>query len=297
MTRLLDLAASPRSALPGAPWLLRIARTLDRRRWRGGTALQQLMDRVGLLRGVAHYELGRGIGVEVPLRMRPLDAVDVRTYEAALVERLAEAIAPLPPPVTLVDCGADFGLLSLLLVARCRAIGRVLAVEPNGDVFPTLAANLARLPVPARAVHAAVADAEGRGVLCRPDHDPASDVARFIAPRDDGSIAITTVDRLAADVHGSVLLKCDVEGGELAVVRGARETLRRAARFVVVFEAHPDHVARTGIDPVEVLREVEAIRPCRVHVAECDVGGVDASRPLFEQLGVRRIVNLVCTSV
>ena len=279
------------------PLLFRVSRALDRRRWRGGTAAERLCRRLGLLERTARYDLGRGITVDVPLDARPMDEADVRDYESALVHQLSRAIDALDGSVELFDCGADLGLITLKLVARCPAIARVVAIEPNAAMYPVLAANLARLPCRADAVIAAVGDATGRGELRYPEHDPGSDVSRYVSPTAAGSVAITTIDALARSGDGCIALKCDVEGSELAVLRGARETLRHARRFVVAFEAHPLHVERTGIDPVSVLRELRRLRSCSAIVAETGYEVEDDTTPFFQQLGARRIVNLVCRSV
>lgn len=235
--------------------------------------------------------------MDVPLAPRPMDAADVRAYESELVRHLGRAIDALGCPVRLFDCGADLGLVSLKLVARCPTIDRVVAIEPNATMYPTLSANLARLPCRADAVLAAVGDVSGRGELRYPDHDRDSDVSRFVSSSESGNVLVTTLDALAGDGDGCVVVKCDVEGGELAVVRGARETLRRAPRFVVAFEAHPRHVERTGIEPLTIVRELRRLRPCTAIVAETGTDLEDDETPLFEQLGTHRIVNIVCASV
>lgn len=280
-----------------APLLLRLSRMLDRRSWRGGQALLRLARRLGTLDRAARYPLGAGIAVDVPLSLRPMDARDVADYEADLVERLAEAIDAMGGPVTLIDCGADFGLVSMKLVARCRRIARVIALEPNPVTHGVLAGNLARLPCPAVAELAAAGDVSGRGELRFPDHDPASEVSRFVVPGETGAFPVVTIDAIAADERGCIVLKCDVEGSELAVVRGALETLRSVPGFVVAFEAHPDQVARTGIEPMEIVAELRRIARCRVVVAETGLALIDQRTPLFQQLGVRRIVNVVCASI
>src|SRR5438477_1858684 len=103
----------------GSPMLLRVARELERRELRGGTALLRLARRWGMLAQTARYRLDRGIVLDVPLWLRALDETDVRTYEEALVGLFGEALERMRAPVTLFDCGADFGLVALKLVARC----------------------------------------------------------------------------------------------------------------------------------------------------------------------------------
>lgn len=278
------------------PLLFRVSRALERRGLRGGTAAERLCRRLGLLDRPVRQELSRGISVDVPIAARPMDGVDLDAYEQKLVALLAAALDAMDGPVVLLDCGADFGLVSLKLVARCARIERVVAFEPNASMHPVLAANLARLPIGAEARLAAVGEACGRGALRYPAHDPTADVSRFVALEEKGDVSITTIDALAIEPGGCVALKCDVEGSELAVVRGARRTLARSRQFVVAFEAHPLHVARTGIDPVTIVRELCSIRPCAVTIAETGAVMEDDVTPLFQQVGSPRIVNLVCES-
>lgn len=293
-------AANLRSVLgptSGAPAILRLSRSIERRGWRGGTALLRLARRLGALDRAARYPLGNGVVVEVPISLRPMDEMDVLRYESALVERLAAAIEEMGGPTTVIDCGADFGLISLKLVAASSRVSRVIAIEPNAATHATLASNLARLPCTASAELAAAGDVCGRGDLRFPRHDPESDVSRFVVSSASGAFPVVTVDVLAADACDCIALKCDVEGSERAVVRGATATLRRASRFVVAFEAHPDHVERTGIDPIEIVAEIRRIRPCRTFVAETGRPITDDRTALFTQLGERRIVNVVCCSI
>jgi FkbM family methyltransferase len=287
----------PARVVRHAPPLLRLARALERRGMRGGTALERLARRFGMLDRIARYDLGRGVAVDVPLALRALDAIDVREYEAPFVASLAGAIAAMRGATTLFDCGADFGLISLRLLARCPTIARVIAIEPNDDMHAALARNVTHMPPGSRAMRAAAGDAAGRGTLRSPAHDPDSAHARYVEPTPDGAVPIVRLDDIPIPSGHAVAIKCDVEGSELAVVLGAREHLRRAPSFVVGFEAHPAQVDRTGIEPMRIVRELRAIRPCSVDVAErpdCDLAG-DA--PLFDQLGERRVVNIVCASL
>ena len=259
-----------------------------------------MAQRAGLLDRVARYPVSDGITIGVPL-YRPdnqWDAKDVAGYEAGLLAMLAEEVAKLPRPVTLVDCGADIGLISVLLAAKCRCLDRVIAFEPNPEAYDVLASNIGRLPVKAEARREAVSDFVGLGELKAPAYD-ASAHGRFLAPASNGTIAVTRVDDLGIGGEGSVCLKIDVEGGETGVLRGSLETLRRARGFVVTVEANRDVVTRTGIDPMECVRLLRSVRECDVRVAEAptkvlvDEDGVG----FFQQFNTRRVYNLVCRSV
>jgi FkbM family methyltransferase len=186
--------------------------------------------------------------------------------------------------------------VSARLVAHCRVIDRVIAFEPNAESYAHLALNMGRLPIPAQAIAAAVADFDGRGELQHPGHDPHSSHATFLVRNDAGSIPVRQVDSLDLGSGTDLILKIDVEGGELAVVRGARRTLQTARGFVVGFEAHPAHQARTGVDGVEVMRLLQGIRPCSFRVAERPDVRLSLDRPFFEQVVPEQICNVVCAT-
>ena len=52
---------------------------------------------------------------------------------------------------------------------------------------------------------------------------------------------------------GSLIIKVDTEGTEREVICGAREHLTAAVAAVVGFEAHQSAIARTGVDPRDVI--------------------------------------------
>jgi len=83
-------------------------------------------------------------------------------------------------------------------------------------------------------------------------------------PSDDGDFEVTTIDDLELHGESALFLKIDVEGAELSVLEGAKNSMERAENFVVLFEAHPDQVKRTQIDPMEILDFITSIKACDV---------------------------------
>ena len=69
-------------------------------------------------------------------------------------------------------------------------------------------------------------------------------------------VEVTTLDRLADDGLRPALVAMDVEGGELAVLRGARQMIARA-RPVIVLEACARHAVRAGNGLDQVLAELD----------------------------------------
>ena len=237
--------------------------------------------------------INQAIGVEVSLDRLPWDAEDLAVYETAFIEELAAIARKLPSPVTLVDVGADIGLFALKLVSACPAIQRLIAFEPNPEGFAFLKKNLEQLPFSAQAIPKGVADFEGRGTLVIPD-DGIDFAANFIQRSDNGAIPITTIDSLSIR-NANLCLKIDVEGGELAALKGAEQTIRSANSIVVGLEAHPGVVKRTGIDPVECLRLLESWRQFSFFVSETKQA-LQTTRAVFAQIPETQVYNVIGVS-
>lgn len=245
-----------------------------------------------MLRRPAVFELGNGVSCQIPLERTAWDAEDLGGYEAEFVGHYAEAVGRLPSPVTSIDVGADIGVFSLKVVARCPNIGRAIAVEPNASSSQWLERNLAGLRIPHQLVRKGLADYAGNAVLRAPeggDH-----AANFVEAAADGDIEVQTLDALEVR-GGSIAIKIDVEGGELAVLRGARETIRSAADLVIGMEAHSEVCRRTGRDPVLSLQLLAALRPFRFVAAETGRELSTESEVFGPQLGAG-IYNIICTS-
>jgi FkbM family methyltransferase len=169
----------------------------------------------------------------------------------------------------------------------------VLAFEPNPAAFPILAGNLARLPVPAEAVKAAVHDFTGAGELRTPGYN-VTDHAKYLVPHPEGDVSVVRLDEVDLPPLRSLVLKIDVEGAEPAVIRGARAILAGVSRFVVTFEAHPDVAARTGVDPVACLRLLEEIAPIWAYPSNDPARKLAADRPFFDQVAHHVPQNVIC---
>lgn len=124
-----------------------------------------------------------------------------------------------------VDAGANKGVY---LFHMSRHFDRVVAFEP----LPEMAAYLSKAaPGNARVEGVALSSAAGRAHLCLPH---GFNELGSLEPRevwsessaiDDYDVALATLDSYA--LRDVALIKIDVEGHELAVLEGARETIAR----------------------------------------------------------------------
>lgn len=289
---------------PSAPWTtaplsFRLATFLNRHGIRGGYRLLDTAASLGWLDGLMRYELRNGVSILVPLA-RPENRwtkEDVENYEWRPVALFCERLAALQAPVRLVDCGADIGLFAARVAERVPGLVEVLAFEPNEEAWRVLSRNVQLLGRPARAERAALGDVRGRGVLESTPRDRSAH-AQFVvgAPTGSGDFEVRRIDDLGLARDTALGLKIDVEGSELEVLRGARETLAQVPHFVIAFEGHREVCRRTGVDPCEILRWLAQLRPVEHIVAERRDLRVDPAREFFEQVDAPAICNLVVWS-
>jgi len=286
------------------PFLYQLAKEMERRHIRGGTRLIRILRHVGALKRPADFAVSDTLDIRIPIGRNPFDQPYLDSYESEFIASLIAEVnrLPLPAPITLIDVGADIGLFSLKLVAHCPAISRICAFEPNSEGFSWLQFNLANLPktIAHEAYSVAIADFEGKGRLSVPDQRfypgvESSHAQYFIEPWANGAIDVKTIDSLIAPSKGSVVLKIDVEGGELSVLRGAARLIAGMEQVVVAVEAHPAVVSRTGVDPVECLRLLASLRPFRFVASETGTV-LHVNAPIFDQIPPDQVYNLIASS-
>ncbi|HHS83915.1 MAG TPA: FkbM family methyltransferase [Gammaproteobacteria bacterium] len=272
------------------PLILQIAHFLQHKGIKGGYHLEEVARTRGWLDVLVRFRLRRDVSIDIPAYADSYDLSNIPGYEHELIGLIHSHISKSEKPVLLLDCGADIGLLSALLVSACDCIDKVFAFEPNPRSFQRLERNLQLLPVDTEAKNVAVANFSGRGELRYPEHD-SDDHAAFIVPVEQGDIPVVKIDELDLASGCRVLCKIDVEGGELAVIEGAQKTLSSSSEFTVVFEAHREQVKRTGIDPLKVVSLLNEFKKCKAVVAEEPDKVIDFDYPFFEQFP-NRIYNI-----
>ena len=144
-----------------------------------------------------------------------------------------------------LDVGACHGLFSLAF-AQGRPAAEALAVEPSPLAWEVLESNLRRnAGARVTAVQAAVGAAPGKLTKRYAWHHLEASPEAAGDP-DAVEIALRTVDLLCKEREFRPdVVKIDVEGYELAVLRGARETLA-GSRPLLFLEIHPARIAELG---------------------------------------------------
>jgi len=176
------------------------------------------------------------------------------TWNPAEYEALRAAAAP---GAVALDVGANVGGYALLLGRWVGPGGRVYAFEPAPDAFDGLSRHvtlngLDGVVVPVRE---AAAGSTGTGRLAA---DGVSGANRLGG---EGGATVPTVtldDFCAREGIRPTVIKVDVEGAELDVLRGARETIRAAGpALTLLVEMHPTVWRELGISKHDLQAELE----------------------------------------
>ena len=141
------------------------------------------------------------------------------------------------------DIGAHFGEHSVLLADLVGPHGRVFAFEPNPERLDALRRTVTQRGN-GQVLPFAVADAPGTALLYVPEYHVAASLADWTQNR-VGRVQTIPCERISLDAliaNGAVpqpdFVKCDVEGAELLVFRGAVRMLDRPDAPIVMYEAN-----------------------------------------------------------
>lgn len=160
------------------------------------------------------------------------------------------------PGHCVVDVGANIGRITVLASRQVGPMGRVVAFEPSPKVISSLYRNLEINRCANVTVHnVAVTDLDGALTFNMPlgtnsGWGSLRELATGAAVRIE--VSGRRLDSLLAGLPPVRLLKVDVEGADLRVIRGAQALLRRDLPAVVL-EYSPAWIRELGDDPAWLL--------------------------------------------
>jgi FkbM family methyltransferase len=198
------------------------------------------------------------------LNLRLGNDVSLAVFADGMYEpnELAFLAGTLKPGMTVIDVGANEGLVTLVSASCVGETGRVLAIEPSSREFDRLRANLGlnRL-VNVQAFRLALYSHAGSSLLTLAElgHEGLNAIGEHIANPHvsvagsetveletlDGFMAAQRLDRLD-------LVKLDAEGSEAQILAGGVATLRRF-RPLLLIEVDAGHLAAQGSTVEELL--------------------------------------------
>ncbi|MGA9777755.1 MAG: FkbM family methyltransferase [Verrucomicrobiia bacterium] len=202
------------------------------------------------------------------------------------------------PGMTVADVGANVGLLTRQFCRQVGPNGRVFAFEPDPLTFQFLQFNT-RSFKNKELTQCAVSD----------NHEPAllhlnfgsgagNSLLNKSHSKESVPVNCISLDEFLKQ-HGNPpvdIIKIDVEGAELSVLRGFRQTAARLPGLKLIIEYCPKNLNGAGVAPRAVFDELRA-QHFNLQVIQSDGGvkAVDRFEELDGHLNPSGYVNLLCS--
>jgi len=145
-----------------------------------------------------------------------------------------------------LDIGANIGYMTSLLSTRTGSAGRVFSFEPHPRLFTCLKGNLECFSNSSRivALENAIGAADGMAELAEPvgfeENEGTASVLPAFVGRDNAGVkhkvTIRRLDSIFSNDESFGVVKIDVEGAELNVLRGARRLLSAKSIRDIIWE-------------------------------------------------------------
>lgn len=154
---------------------------------------------------------------------------------------------------TVIDAGANIGLLTLRAAKIVGVRGKVISIEPHPETFRWLKKNtlLNRFSN----IHFFNIAVGHKQQLVSFTDFKIKDINKISEKEGTLKLPLTTLDTLCSDVSRCMLLKIDVEGFELPALFGAEELLKKTD--VVMFESSPRNFALQNYSLQDIFRYLE----------------------------------------
>jgi len=204
-------------------------------------------------------------------------------------QMLGRAVSCLQPGDVFVDVGGNLGMFTIFAAKIVGPTGRVIAFEPETIAFGRLQANVALNGLQnVTVLQLALSNSCGAKTLILGEPDAVSQSAH-IGDRVGNSEAIETVTYDGLAGRGALpvphVVKMDVEGHELAALRGMAVTLSDPSCRALFCELHPQFWP-TGVSESEIVTVVRSFgfdlldvegRSSQLHLAAMKAGRTPGS--------------------
>ncbi|KAB7648367.1 FkbM family methyltransferase [Polymorphobacter fuscus] len=157
---------------------------------------------------------------------------------------------------TFVDVGANFGYFTCLGAKRLagRPGASVLAIEPNPHLVKLLRRNseINWSLAPIRVIEAAAGEEPGNVTLFVPHEHGANGGLTSRAKSDKHKVPMVKIDDIIDEGQSVDVMKIDVEGHELRVLKGAESVIGRSPNIKIIVEWSPGQMREAGISHTDV---------------------------------------------
>jgi FkbM family methyltransferase len=224
-------------------------------------AYEAVLDRLPGDRLVCHFPQGESVRLAAAFRQVTWNAEEYHAFKSDIAAG-----------DTVLDVGANLGAYAVLFGQWVGPAGRVFAFEPAPEARRGLERHVALNGLDDRIVVRPEAMSEREGTVRFRASGPHGDNRIMKIDPDDApdriDVATTSIDTFCRERNLQPrFIKVDVEGAELDVLRGARETIAAAGRSLDLYvEMHPHLWPAFGTSRAEIEGELERqhLRPERL---------------------------------
>src|SRR5436190_4156390 len=209
------------------------------------------------------FQTPHGLRLNLDLRTYPDIIMAVGLYEldtARLIHRLLKAGS------WFVDVGANVGYFTLLAAKWTSSAGKVDAFEPDPINRQRLEAHLRENNLTDRVrIHPIAASSQaGQIELIHPqaagtNHGMASFYKSLTGEGQTFTVNTARLDEILSGTPD--LIKIDVEGAELSVIKGLEKILAAATPPKLIIEHNPTSCAAAGYRPGDIFKKLIEIQP------------------------------------
>ncbi|MGD0615984.1 MAG: FkbM family methyltransferase [Verrucomicrobiota bacterium] len=200
--------------------------------------------------------------------------------------------------MTVVDIGANVGFLARHFCRRVGPGGKVFAFEPDPFTFEFLGFNT-RSFANKQLTQCAISDNHEPALLhLNPVSGTGNSLLNKVDSSETVSVPCISLDEFLdkAGKPAVDVVKIDVEGAELSVLRGMRQTIARLPGLQIIIEYCPKNLRDSGVDPRAVYDEIKAggftIQSIRDDGSTQSLDRFDCLEPVLNPFGY---TNLLCT--
>lgn len=159
---------------------------------------------------------------------------------------------------TVLDIGANIGYFTLIAARLVGDEGRVFAFEPNPSAFDILRKNVEANGYKKNVtlVPKAVSDSSGNVQLFLEKDGNTRWSSIYDIHESSGHLEVDTItiDDFLTSYEGDVdFIKLDIEGAELAALRGMTSLVKKGGELKIVAEFRPNLLERAGVPPEDYL--------------------------------------------
>lgn len=232
-----------------------------------------------LLGGRLRCYRANGVGMWIDVGHSPMSLL--RALGLYELRKTAEIRRRLAPGGVFVDIGSSEGDFALIAARIVGPTGRVHAFEPEPGNIATIKENVALNRFDNVTVHGvALSDQDGEAELHRSTVSGWHSLLPGLEHRERDVVRVPVARLDGLDLGRIAMMKIDVEGAEMAVLEGARETIARD-RPVILLDTHPSFgvdvgalqgfIAALGYDVFESDRHRSRPRPQGIPAEDADL--------------------------